>query len=158
VSLTVTVLAPSDPAAVWDRWTDFAAWPEWNPHCLEATLHGPLAPGSRLDLRLRHPRGRDFYTRPRLTEVAPRRELAWEATALGLRAVTTTRLEPEGGGTRVVVTSEAVGPLAVLYRMTFTDRAQATMYVGMLDALVDSLGAPAGEVPARARVGGEVAR
>lgn len=142
MSLTVTVLAPSDPATAWERWTDFASWPDWNPHCIEAGLRGPLAAGTRLDLRLRHPRGRDFYTRPRLAAVVPGREIAWEATAPGLRALTTTRLAPEDGGTRVILTAESSGPLAVLYRMTLTDRTQATMYVGMLDSLVDTLKAP----------------
>jgi hypothetical protein len=139
MSVSVTVVAPAAPGAAWERWTDFARWPEWNPHCIEAELKGPLAPGTTLDLHLRHPRGRDFYTRPRLTAVEPGREIVWEARGLGLRAPTRTLLGPEPDGTRVTIKAGARGPLAFTYRMSVTDRTQALMYVAMLDALCDSL-------------------
>lgn len=139
MSVSVTVVAPAGPRAVWERWTDFARWPSWNPHCIEAALDGPLAPGTTLELRLRHPRGRDFYTRPRLTTVDPEREIAWEARGLALRAVTRSSLTPEPDGTRLTVEADATGRLAFAYRMTMTDRVQALIYVAMLDALTDSV-------------------
>ena len=135
----MTVVVPAAPAAAWERLTDFAGWPDWNPHCLAARLDGPLAAGTLLELQLRHPRGRDFYTRPRLTVVEPAREIAWEARALGLRATTRTLLEPEADGTRLTIDARAEGPMAFTYRMTLTDRAQALIYVAMLDALTDNL-------------------
>lgn len=138
MSVQVTVVVPAPPAQAWRRWTDFGAWPDWNPQCVEAALQGPLAPGSRLDLHLRHPRGRDFYTRPILTVVERERELTWQARGLGLRATTVTRLEPEPDGTRMTIAAGAEGPFAMTYRMTMTDRTQALMYVAMLDALTDS--------------------
>ena len=137
--MVVTVVAPTEPADAWGRWTDFARWPDWNPSCVEAALDGPLAPGTTLALRLRHPRGRDFYTRPRLTVVDPPREIAWEARALGLRAPTRTVLTPESDGTRVTVEADAHGPMAFAYRMSVTDRTQALIYVAMLNALTDSV-------------------
>jgi uncharacterized protein YndB with AHSA1/START domain len=139
LSVTVTVVAPAAPAAAWERWTDFAGWPAWNPHCVAARLDGPLAAGTPLELQLRHPRGRDFYTRPRLTTVEPAREIAWEARALGLRATTRTLLQPEPDGTRLTIDARAEGPMAFTYRMTLTDRVQALIYVAMLDALTDTL-------------------
>jgi len=139
MSVSVTVVAPATAGAAWERWTDFARWPEWNPHCIEADLAGPLAPGTTLDLHLRHPRGRDFYTRPRLTVVDPEREIAWEARGLGLRAPSRTLLNPEPDGTRVTIEADAQGPLAFTYKMSMTDRTQALIYVAMLDALCDSL-------------------
>jgi uncharacterized protein YndB with AHSA1/START domain len=139
VSVVVTVVAPATPAAVWDLWTGFAGWPGWNPHCLTATLSGPVAPGSGLDLHLRDPKGRDFYTRPRLTEVVAHERITWEARGLGLRARTTTILSPEPDGTRVSIESDAAGPMAFTYRIAVSDRVQALMYVAMLDALTDSL-------------------
>jgi Polyketide cyclase / dehydrase and lipid transport len=139
VSVSVTVVAPADPAAAWERWVDFARWPDWNPSCRDARLSGPLAPGSTLALKLVHPRGRDFYTRPRLTVVEPERELAWEARGLGLRAPTRTVFVPEHDGTRLTVEADARGPLAFTYRVTMTDRTQALIYVAMLDALSSSL-------------------
>ena len=135
----MTVVAPAAPDTVWGRWTAFGSWPDWNPHCLEASLDGPLAPGSTLELRLRDPRGREFWTRPVLTEVDAGRAIAWEARGLGLRARTGTTLVAEPDGTRVTVESGAQGQLAFAYRMTVTDRAQALMYVAMLDALTDTV-------------------
>jgi hypothetical protein len=139
MSVSVTVVVPAAAQATWERWTDFARWPEWNPQCIEAELAGPLAPGTTLDLHLRHPRGRDFYTRPRLTLVDPGREIVWEARGLGLRAPSRTLLSPEPDGTRVTIEAGARGPLAITYRMSMTDRTQALIYVAMLDALCDSL-------------------
>ncbi|MGD9696394.1 MAG: SRPBCC family protein [Thermoleophilia bacterium] len=139
MSLTVTVVVPADAETTWRHWTDFAAWPQWNPNCVEATVDGPLAEGTRLDLRLRHPGGRDFYTRPRLVEVQPAHSVAWQARSLGLRATTRTLLESEHDGTRVTITADAVGPLALPYKLAVTDRTQALIYVAMLDALTDRL-------------------
>ena len=135
----MTVVAPAAPAAAWERWTDFAGWPSWNPHCVSARLDGPLAPGTQLELQLRHPRGRDFYTRPRLTTVEPEREIAWEARALGMRATTRTLMQPEPDGTRLTIEALSEGPMAFTYRMTLTDRVQALIYVAMLDALTETL-------------------
>ena len=135
----MTVVAPAAPAAAWARWTDFAGWPAWNPHCEARAWTDPWPRARTLDLHLRHPRGRDFYTRPLLTTVEPEREIAWEARALGLRAITRTLFEPEPDGTRLTIDAHAEGPMAFTYRMTLTERAQALIYVAMLDALTDTL-------------------
>ena len=135
----MTVVAPAAPGVVWERWTDFASWPRWNPHCVAATLIGPLAAGSTLELNLRDPRGRDFWTRPELTAVDRERTLVWEARGLGLRARTATMLSPEPDGTRITLESAAEGRLAFAFRMSMTDRIQALMYVAMLDALTDTV-------------------
>jgi polyketide cyclase/dehydrase/lipid transport protein len=139
VSVVVTVVAPAALEVAWERWSDFARWPSWNPHCVEAALDGPLAPGSRLELRLRDVRGREFYTRPHLTVVEEGRRLDWEARGLGLRASTRTSLAPEPDGTRITLEASAEGRLAFAFRIGMTDRTQALIYVGMLDALTDSV-------------------
>jgi uncharacterized protein YndB with AHSA1/START domain len=139
MSLVVTVVAPAEPERAWERWTDFARWPDWNPQCVEARLDGPLVPGTKLDLHLRHPRGRDFYTRPRLTEVEHGRRLSWQVRSIGLRSTTTTTLEPQPDGTLMTIAADAHGGMAFTYKMTFTERAQADMYVAMLDALAASV-------------------
>lgn len=135
----MTVVAPAAPQVAWERWSDFARWPSWNPHCVAATLDGPLAPGSRLDLRLCDIRGREFYTRPRLTVVEAGRRLEWEARGLGLRSSTRTSFAPEPDGTRVTLEADAEGALAFAFKIGMTDRTQALIYVGMLDALTDSV-------------------
>jgi len=139
VSVSVTVVAPASPEAAWERWSDVASWPAWNPECLAARVEGPTAPGTVLDLRLRHPRGREFFTRPRITEATPGEAFAWEARGLGLRATTAVRFAAEPDGTRIRLDADARGPLSFTYRMTMTDRTLATLYTRMLDALVEDL-------------------
>ena len=135
----MTVVAPAPPEVASERWSDVARWPEWNPHCAAASLDGPLAPGTRLDLTLVHPSGRRFYTRPVVTVVEEGRRLEWEARGLGLRASTRTAFSPEPDGTRVTIEADATGAMALAYRVGMTDRTQALIYVGMLDALTDSV-------------------
>jgi hypothetical protein len=60
-------------------------------------------------------------------------------TSLGLRATTVTTLEPQPDGTLLTVAADAHGGLAFAYKMTLTERAQADMYVAMLDALSASV-------------------
>ena len=139
MSVVVTVVAPAAPELTWERWSDVARWPEWNPHCAAASLDGPLAPGTRLDLTLVHPSGRRFYTRPVVTVVEEGRRLEWEARGLGLRAAVRTAFTPEPDGTRVTLEADATGAMAFAYRVGMTDKTQALIYVGMLDALTDSV-------------------
>jgi len=135
--VTVVVDAPAE--AVWARLTDFAHWPEWNPACLEAAAETPLREGSLLDLRLVHPRGRDFYTRPRVARLEAPRAIAWRAKGPGLRADTEVELVPDEQGTLVTLTSSSGGPLGFTYRLTMRPRTQARLYLGMLDGLATSL-------------------
>jgi len=131
---------PASPDEAWARWSDVAAWPEWNPECAAAAVDGPAVPGTVLDLLLRHPRsGREFITRPRVSETDPGRVFTWEARGLGLRATTRARFSREPDGTRIDLTADSTGPMAFTYRMTMTDRTLATMYTRMLDALVEDL-------------------
>ena len=144
MSVSATVLVPAAPAEAWARWSDLAGWPSWNPYCVSAQVDGPLEPGTSLNLQLRHPRGRDFWTRPRLTAVRPQSELSWEARAPGLRAATETTMTAEGERTRVTINASTRGALGFAMRLTFSEKAQARMYVEMLDALRRSfVGEPA---------------
>jgi len=135
VSVSATVVVPAAPAEAWARWSDFAGWPRWNPYCVSAAVNGPLATGTPLELQLRHPRGRDFWTRPTLTVVRPQEELAWEARAPGLRSATSTTLAAEADGTRVTVTAGSRGALSFALRFTLSDKVLGRIYVEMLDAL-----------------------
>lgn len=139
MSVVVTVVAPAAPSDAWERWSDVESWPAWNPHCVAAQLRGPLEPGSVLDLQLRHPRGRDFYTRPRITQVIAGREFSWEARGFGLRASTRARFNHDDDGARIDLHAETVGAMAFTYKMTMSERALAVLYTNMLDALVEDL-------------------
>lgn len=134
------VVAPADPLTVWRRWSDVARWPDWNTECAAATVDGPPEPGRLLDLRLRHPRsGREFITRPRVSESEPGRRFAWAARGLGLRAEIQADFSPEHDGTRIDLRALTGGAFAFTYRLTMTDRTLALLYTRMLDALVEDL-------------------
>ncbi|MEW6581489.1 MAG: SRPBCC family protein, partial [Actinomycetota bacterium] len=129
--------------ATWARWTDVAAWPAWNPMCAEAILHGPLAEGAQLELNLVHPRGkgRTFWTRPRVVEVAAPERVAWEAVGPGLTIRTETTLAEEPDGTLLTLTSATTGRFAISMKlMALGDRTLARMYAAMLNALVADMG------------------
>lgn len=134
----VTVVVDAGREPTWERWTDLAAWPEWNPACVAAAADGDLASGTRLDLQLRHPGGRDFYTRPRVTLLERPDRIAWEARGLGLVALTDVELAGEDDGTRITVTSSSRGALGFAYRMTMRPRAQAQLWSTMLNGLAGS--------------------
>lgn len=140
MSVAVVVVAPAAPDETWRRWSDVGSWPEWNTECVTADVAGPVRVGTLLDLALRHPRsGREFLTRPRVTETVPGHAFSWEARGLGLRARTDARFSPEPDGTRIDLVAESAGPMAFTYRMTMTDRTLALLYTRMLDALVEDL-------------------
>jgi hypothetical protein len=138
LSLTVRVHAPAEPQDVWARLVDFARWPDWNPTCISAEALGPVAPGTRLRWELRHPRGRTFLTMPQLVTVAPPGRLEWETRALGFRSPTSVACVPGDEGTLVTLTSDALGPLAFTYRLTFPEKTQGLMWSGALTGLARS--------------------
>jgi len=137
----VTVHVDASPDDTWGRLVDVGRWPEWNPSCVSAEAEEPLREGSRMDLRLLHPRGRDFYTRPRVARLEAPRAFAWRATGPGLRADTELELAPEDGGTRVTLTSTSAGALAFAYRLAMRPRTQARLYLRMLDGLATAMAA-----------------
>ena len=106
--------------------------------CIGASVDGALAPGCRLDLHLRHPRGRGFWTRPRVIEVEVGRLVTWRASGLGLRSDTRTVFTPDGDGTRVNMASDARGLLAFAFRLVMTPATESALYGGMLMSLQGS--------------------
>ena len=84
MSVSVTVVAPAAQEAVWERWTDFAGWPRWNPQCIGATLDGPLAPGTTPRAETCATRAaRLLHARPRLAAVEPPDEIVWGGSGEG---------------------------------------------------------------------------
>ena len=110
VSVSVTVVAPAAPEAAWERWTDIARWPDWNPHCVDAALDGPLAPGTHARPAPAPP------ARARLLHAAPHHgRRARRARSPGRRAASACarrpapRSTPEPDGTRVTIEADARG-------------------------------------------------
>jgi uncharacterized protein YndB with AHSA1/START domain len=135
VDCRVTVVVAADVEETWRAWTDVGLWPEWNPACEDAEVEEPLRVGSRMDLRLVHPKGRPFFTRPSVTVLDHGERLGWSARSLGLAADTLVELTPEEDGTRVTLTASSSGALGFTYRLIMRPKTQARMYATMLDGL-----------------------
>jgi len=122
---------------VWNVLADIEGWPEWNPSCAAASIDGPIEVGRLLRLKLLHPRGRIFHTRPRLESIERPRRLSWVARATGARARTEVTLIPAEGKTVVELTTSTSGPMAFSYRWVMRPKTQALLYGTMLGGLVE---------------------
>jgi hypothetical protein len=108
----IEIRAPIE--TVWGVLTDFAAYPDWNPHIRRVL--GTVAQGSRLAIHTRPPGGRTIVMRPRVTKWAPPTELRWRATFLNGRLFAGEhgfRLEPTGASRVRFVQDETFSGLLV---------------------------------------------
>ena len=108
----IEIRAPID--TVWGVLTDFAAYPDWNPHIRRVL--GTVTEGSRLAIHTRPPGGRMIVMRPRVTTWAPPTELRWRATFLNRRLFTGEHgflLEPAGANRVRFVQDETFSGLLV---------------------------------------------
>jgi hypothetical protein len=101
VSSQVDVARP--PAAVWALLADVRKWPEWSPICTGCTVApgGTLAAGAILTMRLRLLRFVTVRARARVSTLRPGREIAWEATYLGVHGRHRYSVRPHGRGSTV---------------------------------------------------------
>lgn len=93
IRTTLEIRAPIDVA--WQALTDFAAYPEWNPHVRQVS--GQAGIGRRLTLISHPPGGRPMRFRPVITAWRPPYELRWLTTFLSRRLFTAEhgfRIEP----------------------------------------------------------------
>lgn len=74
----IEIRAPQD--AVWQVLTDFAAYPEWNPHIRQ--VRGEPRVGGRLTIRSQPPKGRPVVLRPVVEKWEPPTEMRWRSTFL----------------------------------------------------------------------------
>ena len=110
-SYTVHIDAP--PEKVWGMMTDVERWPEFAAQFRSIVRkdQGPLALGSKARVT---PRGL-FGSIWQVTEFEASRSFTWEADALpGLHLVAGHVVEPEGAGSRVILSLESSGALATL--------------------------------------------
>jgi uncharacterized protein YndB with AHSA1/START domain len=139
VSVAAAVVVPADAEEVWRVWSEVERWPAWNPVCRSAALDGELAPGTEMELQMVHPRGREFWTRPRLEVVSPGKELTWVAKGMGVRARTQTTLLPDPRGTKVRMHADVTGPMAFAYRMAMTSKVQSQLLLETLDGFAETM-------------------
>jgi hypothetical protein len=74
----IEIRAPQD--AVWQVLTDFAAYPEWNPHIRQ--VRGEPRVGGRLTIHSQPPSGRPVVLRPVVEVWEPPTEMRWRSTFL----------------------------------------------------------------------------
>lgn len=101
----------SEPEAVWDVLTDFAAWPSWNPDVKSMAFEGGLAEGA--EFRWKAGPGTITST---IRRVERPLLIGWTGKTLGMSAVHVYRLERRDGGTLVTTEESFDGPIARLAR------------------------------------------
>ena len=105
---------PQPPSVVWQLVSDVDGWPRWWPGVERASLLGPLAVGSRIDLKLR---GLPETQPVRLVTLVPQRQLEWSGKGvLASTVATRVELHKTAQGCEVRLSNSIVGPQAVLAR------------------------------------------
>lgn len=95
------------PAAVYAVWADVAAWPDWDPSLLSATLDGPFAAGTTGTM---HPDGAPGPLPFTLTEVLPGRGFTDETPFGDVLLRFVHEVVPDGAGALVTLRVEVEGP------------------------------------------------
>ena len=109
---TTEIRAPLQ--VVWGILTDFAAYPEWNPHIRR--ISGRPAVGARIAIESRPPGGHVIAMRPVVVTWDPPHELRWRGTFLARRLFSGEhgfRLEDMGNGRVRFLQDETVSGLLV---------------------------------------------
>ncbi|MDH3262118.1 MAG: SRPBCC domain-containing protein [Acidimicrobiia bacterium] len=74
-SIETSIHIDARPARVWEVFSDFERYPDWNPFV--ASLDGRVALGERIAARLTPPGGKGMTFKPKVMAVEPERELRW---------------------------------------------------------------------------------
>ena len=111
----IEIRAPLE--TVWGVLTDFAAYPDWNPHIRR--VQGTVESGARLSIHTQPPGGRVIVMRPTVKTWEPPNELRWRSTFLSARLFSGEhgfRLEPiTAGRVRFVQDETFSGVLVPIY-------------------------------------------
>lgn len=102
-----TIHIDAAPATVWAVTEDVERWPDWCPTMTSVRRvdDGPFRPGS--SARIRQPGMPEAVWT--VIDMEPGSGFAWEARVRGMRMVGRHRMEPDGAGTRSVLTVEMRG-------------------------------------------------
>jgi hypothetical protein len=74
-SIETSIEIDAPPEHVWEVFSDFESYPDWNPFV--ASLTGKVEVGERIEARLTPPEGRSMTFKPRVTALDRQRELRW---------------------------------------------------------------------------------
>jgi uncharacterized membrane protein len=110
---SIDIDAPAD--VVWRVLTDVERWPEWTRSERSAKLEadGPFRVGSRAKLGVA---GSPLPSLWEVTALYEGRAFVWENKQAGLRNIAGHYVEAQGAGSRVRLTIDMSGPLAMLMR------------------------------------------
>lgn len=101
----------ADAETVWKVLASIDRWPDWNPDVTSVSLDGSVTKGTRF----RWKAGR-WKIVSVIQNVKRARFLAWTGRMMGIKAVHTWRLEPQGAGTLIVNEESWQGLVARLLR------------------------------------------
>lgn len=73
IETSIDIAAPV--ARVWEIFSDFGRYPEWNPFV--ASVRGVVAAGERIETRLTPPDARAMTFKPKVMAFEPEREFRW---------------------------------------------------------------------------------
>jgi hypothetical protein len=110
VTARASIDVAASPERIWELMTGFADWPSWNPDIKWAEIDGDLVPGT--GFRWKAGPG---VIRSRLTRVEAPSHLEWTGKTMGIRAAHVWRIEPAGGGAKVVTEESWNGLLPRLF-------------------------------------------
>ena len=118
----------ADPETVWAVLADIQGWPTWNSDIAEASLRGPVRPGTSFSWRS----GPGTITSTFQVVEQPT-ELTWTGKTLGIPAIHVYRLRPsEHPGHTILSTEESwSGLLARLLRRRFTTTLKNAIDTGL---------------------------
>ena len=121
-----------DATAIWDAWTDMAAYPTWDPREEELHIDGPFAVGTTgFSKQVGRRPGSPFQ----IVRVEPKSRWTNECPLPGGKLVIDHFITPaEKGKVKVVKRYEVSGPMSVMFRL-FIGRGIRTEAPSTFDAL-----------------------
>jgi|GEM_PF-1115763 len=108
------------PEHIWPLLADVDGWQNWWPGVERSALLGPLAAGSRIDLKFK---GLPSTDPVRLETLSPLRRLGWSGPGvLGSTVETQIELRKNADGCEVILSNSITGPQAVLARISGSEK------------------------------------
>lgn len=114
------------PETVWEIISDISRWPSWNPDVSETAVHGALAPETTFTWKAGPGR-----IRSTLLEVEPPRNIAWKGRTMGITAIHTWQIQPDGDGVALVTEESWDGLPVRLFRGAMRKALERAMATGL---------------------------
>ncbi|MFH1311962.1 MAG: methyltransferase domain-containing protein [Candidatus Eisenbacteria bacterium] len=129
VQAQAEVFIDAAPEVVWSTLADIESWVDWNSGIARASLHGPLANGTRFSWK-----AGGMSIESEILNVSKPTLLAWSGSTFGARAVHVSHFTAKAGGTTAVTEESFDGFLPWLLRGPIS-----RMLTGSLERGLDAL-------------------